>query len=170
MEEYHKFFSTIGLSEKDISTFVKNNELNQIKLFINSLKTGDILYDDEQNLRKLCKLPVRKVQKGDINLIKTESGIIQLGRTNGRCRKNRKNFYYWSKLCINCDEKQASFPDEDGNQKKYCSECAKEKKCYKLLNPCKNCKKYQACYPDEDGNKRRYCSACAKEKGSYKKI
>jgi len=45
MEDYNKFFSNYELSKKDLKIFIQNNELNQIKLFINSLKLGDILYD-----------------------------------------------------------------------------------------------------------------------------
>ncbi len=117
MKGYSDFFNNLELNKEDLKLFIENNELNQIKLFINSLKLGGILYDYEKTLRQLCKLPERKVQKGDINLKKRQDGIIQLGRTNGKCRKGRKNSYSWRNLCINCENYQAAYPNEDKNQK-----------------------------------------------------
>ena len=170
MEDYNKFFSNYQLTKKDLSSFVKDNELNQIKVFINSLKPGDILYNYEKILRQLCELPNRKVQKGDINLLKRLDGIIQLGRTNGKCRKGRVNSYYWSKLCISCENYQAQFQDDNNNKNVYCSSCAKEKDCYEKQRVCKICKKYTANFSDEDGNISQYCSICAKEKDCYEKL
>ena len=167
MKGYSDFFNNLELNKEDLKLFIENNELNQIKLFINSLKLGGILYDYEKTLRQLCKLPERKVQKGDINLKKRQDGIIQLGRTNGKCRKGRKNSYSWMGLCISCEKNQASYPDEDGNKNLYCSICAKEKGCYEKLNLCKNCKKLVASYPHEDGNKNKYCATCARLKECY---
>ena len=39
MEDYNKFFSNYKLTKKNLSSFVKDNELTQIKVFINSLKS-----------------------------------------------------------------------------------------------------------------------------------
>ena len=142
MENYNKFFSNYQLTKKDLSSFVKDNELNQIKVFINSLKPGDILYDYEKILRQLCELPNRKVQKGDINLKKRQDGIIQLGRTNGKCRKGRVNSYQWSYICISCKKKMASYSDEYENKNVYCSNCSRKKGCYQKQNLCKKCEKY----------------------------
>ena len=102
MKRYSNFFNNLELNKEDLKLFIQNNELNQIKLFINSLKPGDILYDYEKILRQLCKLPNRKVKKGDINLVTRQDGIIQIGRTTGKCRKGRKNSCQWNKLCISC--------------------------------------------------------------------
>ena len=167
MEDYNKFFSNYQLTKKDLSSFVKDNELTQIKVFINSLKPGDILYNYEKILRQLCELPNRKVQKGDINLVKRECGIIQLGKTDGRCRKGRVNSYRWLKLCLSCEKNQGSFSDENGNKNVYCSICAREKKCHHIRNACQKCEKCEATYPDENGKKNQYCATCAKDKGSY---
>ena len=169
MEDYNKFFSNYELTKKDLSSFVKDNELTQIKLFINSLKPGDILYNYEKILRQLCELPERKVQKGDINLVKRQDSIIQLGRTNGQCRKGRKNSYYWSKLCICCNENISSLSDKNGKIKIYCIDCARKNDCYKIRNPCKGCKKLQAFFQDKNGNKNQYCANCSRIKDCYQK-
>ena len=167
MEDYNKFFSNYQLTKKDLSSFVKDNELTQIKVFINSLKPGDILYNYEKILRQLCELPNRKVQKGDINLKKRQDGIIQLGRTNGKCRKGRKNSYKWRGLCICCEKYLSNYNNKNGNKEIYCSYCARKNDCYKIRDPCQNCGKYSSSHKNEYGEKFKYCSACAKEKGSY---
>ena len=56
---YSNFFKNLELNNEDLKLFIDNNELNEIKLFINSLKPGDILYNYEKFLRQLCKLPER---------------------------------------------------------------------------------------------------------------
>ena len=169
MTDYNKFFSNYELSKKDLLSFVKDNELTQIKLFINSLKPGDILYNYEKILRQLCELPERKVQKGDINLVKRQDGIMQLGRTNGKCIKDRKNSLGWRKLCLFCATYQANYSNKHGDKNVYCSNCSRKKGYYQKQNPCKSCKKKTGAFPDEDGNKNTYCSKCAKKKGSYQK-
>ncbi len=169
MKGYSDFFNNLELNKEDLKLFIENNELNQIKLFINSLTPGDILYDYEKILRQLCKLPERKVQKGDINLVKRQDGIIQLGRTNGKYIKGRKNSLGWRKLCLFCEKYQAHYSNKHGDKNVYCSNCSRKKGYYQKQNPCKSCKKVQANFSDEDGNKNTYCSKCAKKKGSYQK-
>ena len=167
MENYNKFFSNYQLTKKDLSSFVKDNELTQIKLFINSLKPGDILYDYEKILRQLCELPNRKVQKGDINLRKRECGIIQLGYTTGKCIKDRKNSYSWSRLCICCKVISAHYPDKYGNKNVYCKACAVKNNCYKIQQICILCKKKGASQKDEHGKSNMYCADCSKEQKTY---
>ena len=167
MTDYNKFFSNYELSKKDLLSFVKDNELTQIKVFINSLKPGDILYDYEKILRQLCELPNRKVQKGDINLVKREDGIIQLGQTTGKRIKGRKNSYNWSKVCIKCRIWRPGYPDKCGNKNVYCKACAVKNNCYKIQQICILCKEKGASQKDEHGKSNMYCTSCSKEQKTY---
>lgn len=64
----------------------------------------------------------------------------------------------------------AAYPDEHGNLNKLCSTHAKERGCWKGLDPCRDCpndNKVQANYPDEVGHPKKLCATHAEQAGCY---